>query len=177
MTQDEEIASSLVEAGIGSRYHRRTLGEFGAPGEMLRAWVAEGHHKADIHQGIGYHIVGQAKAHDLLVCLARACHLSGSGVRVLTLNKLVEAILDGTIVEKTTGIRALFLSAYFLRDYPANPLTPVQRMKVEDFLMTWIDDERALFVQSTDPIATTVTWWSALSVQRVAAASRELHAS
>ena len=66
MTQDEEIASSLVEAGIGSRYHRRTLGEFGAPGEMLRAWVAEGHHKADIHQGIGYHIVGQAKQPDTI---------------------------------------------------------------------------------------------------------------
>lgn len=172
MNHDEEIASGLITAGIGARYHRRSLAEFGEIGGTLAVWVRDKQHLSDVYAGNGWSFYGGIDSHDLLYVTARACHLTGIGVKVTTLNRLIEAILDDTVRELNAA-PAFFLSGFFNRDFPVCPLTPFQRMKVEDFLMHRVDENRAVFLQSSDQLENCTPWWSSSLLQRVAQVNRE----
>lgn len=66
-----EIAETLSRSGVGNRYHKMTLSEFGKSGANLRQWI-DSDMELDIQNGKGIWVHGATyRSRDLLIVLAR----------------------------------------------------------------------------------------------------------
>lgn len=170
--KDAEIASSLSRAGIGRAFHQRRLDEFGAHGVMLRDWVSSEGFRIEIAAGQGYTLVGDVLAYDLTVVLARACHLKKVKCRVVQLSRLAEMIQDGD-TGHVDEAEALFITRFYDPQYAAPPMEPWLAVRLETFLMEWVEGEQPLVLHTAAPLRG-CPWWSRLLISRLANKNREM---
>lgn len=171
---DDGVQQSLLRAGIGRAFHRRSLTEL-PRGEQLAAWVRT-EAKADLAAGRGWTVQGTGiGAYDHVVLLARAMHLSGMGVRVVPLRKLLKLIeVEAEDAEELAAAPALFVTD-FVQHYGRGecPLSGLQLMDVETFLTARLDDGRPFFPQVSRPVEQ-AGWWSPSLAQRLLGLNRVL---
>jgi hypothetical protein len=170
---NDGIAHSLISAGIGRAYHKRSISEV-PNGQFFRQWVGE-HARDEVSSGRGITIAGSGtNARDAFLLLARAVHLYGLKARVVPLRRLVAQIVHGgELVEQFEECRALFVTDFF-QTYPGNPvpLTGREVQEVEQFLTDRLDDMHSVFVHVAKPMVGPDVWWSPTFVQRLSGLNR-----
>jgi hypothetical protein len=105
--RDKEIAYSLRDAGIGTRYHDLRLDDFKLPGAWLKDWMLN--HAEQIKGGASavFHGLGLT---DLIITMARGLHVNGVGVRVVPLGRMGLYLKSPDKLEELNDdVRALFI--------------------------------------------------------------------
>lgn len=165
-THDEQrmaaLTSSLINAGIGSTYHRRSLTEVDP---ALHEWAVRDAVTA-VQEGRGLTLVGTDKAYDGAVLLARAIHLQGLSSLVVPLRRLVKWCEHETPeAETAANVRALFITGF--NQEGDSPMLHWQRDDVEELLLDRLDNGRAIFAQGPRGVVRG-SWWTDTLVRRIA---------
>jgi hypothetical protein len=147
---------SLTDAGIGAVYHDQGLSDAGTQGETLKKFLISGGGDEMKYQGGSLMLHGYSR--NAVTLLARALHLHGCGVRMVSLSKLVTLRRrNNEAWEDIVDCRALFIiPAQTNRD---NPLSPWQADETEDFLLTRAQGQKSV-VMCFDDALPEKPWWS-----------------
>lgn len=85
MTVEPHIAKSLINAGIGPVYHDKSLTDFGPLGVGYHDWVVS-NGPSLVMEGGAVTFCGKGQT-DHMKMIARAFHLNGAGVRIMSLSQ------------------------------------------------------------------------------------------
>lgn len=166
----EAHATSLSRAGVPAMYHNLSLHSMGSKGERVVEWLQQNAHAVK-YAGLG------ATMNDpgLFMMTARALHLLGVGVRVVSPAKLRAGIAydrDGL------DVSSWHENTLFIRNFYTGGVPPWdkgwERHIVEEFLAERMETNGAVFVlvHARDPIP--VEWWTPQFLQLVSKSSPEL---
>jgi hypothetical protein len=161
---------SLSAAGIGRAYHRRSLYEVGH--DDLTLWAQTP--SLSIPGGRGWTLIGDDKAYDALMLLARACHIQGYRAFVLTLRQLVKRLEHDTGMEEVHAAQVLCITGFYdVYQGTDAPLRGWQVQDVESLLLDRLDNGGSICVQSARPLRGDGVWWSNTLLRRLKAVNRE----
>ena len=158
------IADSLIKAGIGSAFHSRSLTEFDP---ALVEWVNE--KRALASEGKGLSLIGDYNAYQATILLARAMHLKGYHSLVVPLRTLVKWLdYDAEELGQVASVRALFITRFYDVHPGAkeSPMKPWEVQNVEDLIFGRLDNQKAVFTQSSLQIVKE-SWWTSGMVDRL----------
>lgn len=93
-----DVRASLTDAGIGTRYHSMTLASLGAPGDAIKAWLAD--RGGEQFRGGSTVVFTGVGSTDLITVLARGLHLSGLGCRVMPLVRVRRLLTSPVLYEE-----------------------------------------------------------------------------
>lgn len=170
-----DVVKSLQRAGLGTRYMARSLTEFGDAGAGQRLWLRDQAGKTEITTGLGRSVYGDtANTHDFFMVLARACHIGGIRVKIVSLSTLIREVSGHDIDDEIISAPALFLHPFYDPTYKELPMTMFQRLACEDVLVERLDNGKAVFTLSRDRLAKANAWWSDALIGRIVASNLEI---
>lgn len=170
----EEIARSMVGAGIGSYYHSLTLASFGKAGELVKNRLNEPGFKSALLSGAGFNIVStNAKECAFPFVLARALRLARIDVRVARLVPLLKFIEAGHSEEYDDNrfsefdrAQALVIPGFF-EQYDEKPFTRRELYRMENFLIELMDNGFSVSVQHYGHSLDRQDWFSPRLIARL----------
>lgn len=159
-TLAKDMRDSLVRAGVPTAYSERLLASCGKTGEQVRDWfVSDG--KAELRAGKTVMVEGTDtfKALDLFFTLARASHVSGIGVRVMTPLSLAAVLesKDYEDQERIDKVPVLCLNPFLAPD--DNPMSVSQRYRIQDLITERILGGKSHILLSYG-ISASRPWWA-----------------
>lgn len=170
----DEIARSMIGAGIGSYYHGITLASFGKAGEQVKQRINEPGFKSAVLSGSGFSIIST----DLKECafpfvVARALRLARIDVRVARLTPLVRYIETGhtedfedTRFSEFDRAQALVIPGFF-EHLDEKPFTRRELYRVENFLTELMDSGFSVSVQHYGGNLERQDWFSPRLIARL----------
>jgi hypothetical protein len=144
ITINNEIALSLVEAGIGKRFHHMTLEGLPVLGPGAKEWLVK--HGPGIRSGVTSAVFEGVGLSDVITLLARGLHLHGVGCKIVPLVRMRKMIVDPEFREAVTEIDCLILMNAQDR-HRGNPLHDAVAAEVEYVLRQRYDSGRSTFLQ------------------------------
>ena len=143
---NDEVRASLLEAGIGKRFHDLSLNDV-EHGKGMLAYLTQ-HGKAfRSGRSVAFHGVG---ATDAILMLARALHVNGIGCRVVPLVRLRQFISSPEFREAVDDADVLvILNAQDTRR--GNPLHDSVAAEVEYQIRRRVENNRAVIMQLAVP--------------------------
>jgi len=150
----DEIARSMVSAGIGNFYHGVTLASFGSAGEQVKSRMNEPGFKSAVLSGSGFNILST----DLKECtfpfvVARALRLAridARAVRLMPLLRFIEAghteDFDDIRFAEFNRAQALVIPGFF-EQLDEKPFTRRELYRIENFLTEMMDNGFSVSVQ------------------------------
>jgi len=157
---DPGISAKLDTAGIRPAHRGMTLPGLGASGKEARAYLESEDYPEDRKSGVGAVFYGTGTNHaNILPVFAKELALSGDGVRLVTLSKLVWAVMDNTeAAEELLRAKALCI-VRFQMEVDERPFTARECMMVEEFLISRYDNYLRNYLQTCAKLSD-LDWWS-----------------
>lgn len=156
--KDFDMAQRLYRAGVGTKYHRKTLETLGDMGKMMQDWLASGGCAVDAAEGKPVVIYGP-NSYAATMLLSRALVVTNVPVRSYFLPNVfsnqdpeepTDFFLHGTIT---------VIKQFYVEGYEENPMPKWMKFSVEDALIEKMDSGDMLILQSTHPLDE-CEWWT-----------------
>lgn len=145
---NDEVRASLLEAGIGKRYHDVSLVSVPVYGEaLMRLLTTRGQEARQGTLNLAWHGVGLTES---IIMFSRALHINGVGCLVRPLVRMRPIINDLEFKEQVNEIDVLVIlnAQDTVRD---NPLHPSVMAELEYLLRKRFDNDKATFLQFAIP--------------------------
>lgn len=145
---NEEVRASLIEAGIGKRYHDVSLTSVPVYGDaLMRLLTTRGHEARQGTLNIAWHGVGLTES---IIMFSRALHINGVGCLVRPLVRMRPIINDLEFKEQVNEIDVLVIlnAQDTVRDCPLHPNVSAE---LEFLLRKRFDNDKATFLQFAIP--------------------------
>lgn len=165
-TNDEEVVDALLNAGIGKRFHKRTLNEFGEVGAMMAKGLKETTIPQSLRDGHGYTLVGK-ESFDLIHVFARGLLLCNIGVCVKTLGDMeddlaVYGFLQGNLAE----VSVLVIPRFAISGMKECPIPANRIFRIENMLEARMSMGLPVVLQANEDLER-AEWWSSDFLQLV----------
>lgn len=143
----DEIARSMISAGIGNYYHAATLASFGPAGEQVKLRMNEPGFKSAVLSGSGFNITStNPKECAFPFVVARALRLARIDARVARLLPLLRFIetghtedFDDNRFAEFSRAQALVIPGFF-EQLDEKPFTRRELYRIENFLTELMDN-------------------------------------
>ena len=140
-----EVAASLLEAGIGKRFHDMTLPDAGKEGVGLLEWLK--YHGDGIRAGTTSVVFEGTGMIELITLLARGLHINGVGCKIVPLVRMRQVIQSAEFRETINECDCLVILNAQDR-HRSNPLHDSVAAEVEYLIRQRYDNRRSTFLHA-----------------------------
>ena len=172
----DEVRLSLTEAGIGKKFHDKTLADDQVYGDGMRAFLkTNGDAIRRDGKSVWFHGIGLT---DTIKLFCRGLHIHGVGCKIVPLVHMRRIINNAEFRETVTDIDVLVILAG--QDARVcNPLHPNVMADVEELIRDRFERERATFIHfaidpTVNPVELDNCYWSAEFMEMVLEGWEEL---
>ena len=163
---NEAERKALTEAGLPASYIPRKLRDLDGA-EPVYEWIRQQETLAQVREGRGalVHAANGTLSMDCCYLMARALMIGGLETRCVDLQYILDNGYE-QLWDLTHQTKVLVLPRFHESEQgDQSPFTAAQRWMVEDFLHSWLSDQRALILGVTG--TNTGQWWSNRLLARV----------